>query len=225
MTPAGYGGHGKELLTTAIKPFYKTPPTFHNGRKPAWYSDYASTNGISAAENRFQNGAIWAGIPEKEVPITMYRKNYDGTYRMTNEGVGFQMYGQNIHPDLVPDETMIEADVFTKGGVGGNHSNYTKLAEQNGITLMEFKDEQKLNPQWQIADYIKKKFHINDDSKTQKAIDYFGGKPIDWLVGYKPFTIKQDYLHDGKRIYPIFMDPVDPYLPVPIRSSDANVYP
>ena len=220
LVPASYKGHGKELMTTFFKPFYETPPTFYGGKKPLWYEKYAATNGTSAAENRFQNGAIWAGISENEVPRTMFRKNYDGTYRMTNEGVG------NEHFDMsaLPEETMLFPDFFTKGGVGGLHSDYTKLAEQNGIKLMEFKDEQKLNPQWKIADFLKKTFHISDTSKTRKTIDYFGGKPIDWWAGYKPFTIKQNYLHNGNNVLPIFMDPIDPYLPA-LRSSNAKVNP
>ena len=213
LNPASYKGHLLDLPSTFAAPFYRKPPTFYNGRKPAWYNKYVSTYGTEAAENRFQNGAIWAGISEDEVPITMYRKNYDGTYRMTNEGIGPRYFNLSA----LPDETTIEADLFTKGMIGGEHSNYTKLAEQNGIKLMEFRDEQKLNPQWQIADRLKKKFHIEDGSKAQKVIDNFGGYPLDGIVGYKPFTIKQNYLHDGNNVLPVFMDPIDPYLPVPIN--------
>lgn len=222
FTPAGYfldKKHLREFARMLPEPFYKAPPTFFNGRKPRWYGKYVSTNGTPAAENRFQNGAIWGGIPENEVPITMYRKNYDGTYRMTSEGIG----PRNIDMSALPEETMIEADFFTKGMVGGEHSNYTKLAEQNGIKLMQFEDEQKLNPQWKLADGIKKKFNIPEGSKAQKTVDYLGGKPLDWLAGYKPFTIKQDYLHDGNYILPVFRDPINPHLPIPVRSAGTNV--
>ena len=58
----------------------------------------------------------------------------------------------------------------------------------------------------------------------QKAVDYLGGKPLDWLVGYKPFTIKQNYLHDGNNVLPLFMDPIDPYLPVSVRSINASLH-
>ena len=220
LRPSSYANHWLDLPLTTSAPFWRKPPTFYNGRKPFWYDKIASTYGTEAAENRFQNGAIWAGISEDEVPITMYRKNYDGTYRMTNEGVDPRYNDMR----LLPEETTVDIDLFTKGGVGGEHSDYTKLAEQDGIKLMEFKDEQKLNPQWHVADKIKKIFNISDGSKMQKAVDYLGGKPLDWLVGYKPFTIKQNYLHDGNNVLPLFMDPIDPYLPVSVRSINASLH-
>ncbi len=209
LTPASYTGHKKEILGLLPKPLYGTPPTFYNGRKPAWYDDFAKTYGVEAAEQRFQNGAIWAGISEDEIPITMYAKNADGTYRATPKGVGPRYFDMSA----LPEKTTIEADFFTKSGVGGEHSNYTKLAERNGIKLMQFEDKQKLNPQWQVASQIKNKLHIDDNSETGRIIDYFGGKPLDWFVNYKPFTIKQNYLHNGNAVLPIFDDPNNTYIP------------
>jgi len=60
LTPASYGGHTTELFRVYTKPFYRKPPTFNNGRKPLWDSRYAERWGTDAAEQRFQNGAIWA---------------------------------------------------------------------------------------------------------------------------------------------------------------------
>ena len=88
LTPAGYNDHGKELFAVYTKPLYQKPPSFKNGRKPLWYNRYAKSYGVDAAENRFQNGAIWARVPESEVPLTMYTKNSrPNSYRMTEKGL------------------------------------------------------------------------------------------------------------------------------------------
>jgi len=172
FTPNGYfldKQHLRELARMLPEPLYRTPPTFFNGRKPRWYNRYASRENIPSAENRFQNGAIWAGIPKEEVPITMYRRNYDGTYRMTSEGVATENAAR------IPDETARYADFFTKGGVGGEHSDFLNFGKRDGISFMQFQDEQKLNPQWIPIDWMKRKFHIQEGSKAQKKLDQIGG--------------------------------------------------
>ena len=209
LTPASYEGHGKEITGMLLKPFYEKAPTFNNGRKPVWYSVYASKEGIDAAEQRFQNGLVWAGIPEEEAAHPMYIQNSDDSYRLAPEGIGYK----DFPTDALPNETENTADFFTRSGVGGMHSDYTRLAERNGIKLMQFEDEQKLNPQWKMASKIKDKLHIEDNSNAGRFVDYFGGKPMDWLLGYKPFTIKQNYLHNDRAILPIFNDPNDTYIP------------
>lgn len=77
--------------------------------------------------------------------------------------------------------------------------------------MMQFQDLQKLNPQWSWASKLKKKLHIKDDSTLGKIIDKAGGYPLDGLIGYKPFTIKQNYLHDGETVLPIYEDPTKGY--------------
>lgn len=192
LMPAGYGNHTKELLNLAIKPFYEKPPVFFNNRKPQWYDRYVKNYRERSAENRFQNGAKWAGISEEEIPTPMYVRNADGSYRMTQEGLWTKPNG-----DLYKDVADIEGpfpDYFTVGGVGGEHSEYKLKEKLPYMKIMEFYDEQKLNPQWQIADKIKNKFNIDDKSKLGKFIDNnFGSKPLDFILGYKPFTIKQAY--------------------------------
>ncbi|MBO4850667.1 MAG: hypothetical protein J5529_07155 [Prevotella sp.] len=68
LDPRGYGNYFARLKDVFTKPFYTKPPTFFNGRKPQWYGNQGFFNDD---EIRFQNGAIWAGIPENEVPRTL----------------------------------------------------------------------------------------------------------------------------------------------------------
>ena len=210
--PASYKGHGKELRTAFSKLFYEKPPTFNNGEKPVWYSTVVSRyNGNPAvAENRFQNGLVWAGIPESEAAHPMYVQNADGSYRLNEDGAsGFLGLGFDAEdvPQATTGKKVIAEDAFTLGGVGGEHSDYIGLDKVGGTSLMQFNDRQKLNPQWQLASKIKNTFGIDGNSKIGKFIDFFGGMPLDRIVGYKPFTIKQNYLHDGDNIFPIYKDP------------------
>ena len=167
LTPAGYDGHGKELFKVFTTPFYEKPPKFHNGKKPEWYDKYSRIYGKQAAENRFQNGAIWANIPEEEIPRTMYIRNSDGTYRLTKEGLNLREDGTLKFP-LPEEKDEIFPDLFTIGQVGGEHSNYKFIDKYRGTpyNLMEFTDAQILNPQWQFTDKIKNKF--GKDSKIYK---------------------------------------------------------
>lgn len=192
LTPAGYDGHGKELFKVFTAPFYKKPPKFHNGKKPEWYDKYSRIYGKQAAENRFQNGAIWANIPEEEIPRTMYVRNSDGTYRLTREGLNLREDGTLKFP--LPNESEPFPDLFSIGQVGGEHSQYTLIDKYRGtpFNLMEFEDIQKLNPQWQFTDKIKNKF--GETSKIHKWLHNIGGKDLGKLMfNYKPFTIRQHY--------------------------------
>ncbi len=203
LNPVSYKGHAGELMTLFTKPFYEAPPTFYGGRKPAWYANYAQREGADAAEQRFQNGLVWADIPETEAAHPMYVQNADGSYRLTPEGIGYK----NFSMDALPNSTETFDDFFTRAGVGGEHSNYTELGDWMGAKLMEFKDEQKLNPQWLITDPIKSIFP--EGTKAYKFLHQLGGKPLDRLGGYKPFTIKQNYIHTGNKVYPLYDDPAN----------------
>ena len=232
LHPAGYSSKNFRAVPKVLsKVFYEKPPTFTDGRKPTWYSQFAQRY-PDAAEGRFQNGLIWAGIPETEAPHPMYIQNADGSYRTTIEGFGIDVRklaerGKSL-AEVIPNKTVLgetlgekfngknAADHVTKGGVGGLHSDYINYGEvpgTNGARLMRFEDEQKLNPQWLIADKIKEKYNIDADSKLGQFIDHFGGKPLDWILGYKPFTYKQNYIHTGDDVLPIFSDPTTGYTP------------
>ena len=207
LNPVSYKGHWLDFPLTISAPFYRNPPTFYNGRKPSWYVDYARKEGIDAAEQRFQNGLVWANIPEKEAAHPMYIQNKDGSYRLTPEGIGYKGYPADALPEQT---TKAEADFFTKSGIGGEHSDYTKLGDWMGAKLMQFKDEQKLNPQWLITDPVKnlvEKVPGGRNSKAWEFLDWLGGKSMTGLVGYKPFTIKQNYIHTGNKVYPLYEDP------------------
>lgn len=119
------------------KPLFQAPPTFYN-RKPLWYPEYVKNHGEEAANGRLETGAIWAGIPEEEIPRTIYTQNADGTYRMTEKGVGPYTYGiprindvpQTSDFDKGVGQTLTWQDTFTKPQVGGTHSDYTYMGDQ-----------------------------------------------------------------------------------------------
>ena len=82
------------------------------------------------------------------------------------------------------------------------------------MKLMEFYDEQKLNPQWKVSDAIKKglsKLGVPEDSKMVTTVDKLGGIPLDFMLGYKPFTIRQAYVYQPspEAARPIYLDPDD----------------
>ncbi len=126
LNPVSYKGHFLDLPLTLSGPFWRKPPTFYNGRKPAWYSEYVKKEGIDAAEQRFQNGLVWAGIPEKEAAHPMYIQNTDGSYRLTQEGFSPNLRNPS-NAALVPEEEATAADWFTVGRVGGEHSDYVSI--------------------------------------------------------------------------------------------------
>ncbi len=179
----------------ALNPF-KNPPKFGDGKKPKWYYKYGY--GIGDREYRLQNSAIWAGIPESEIPRTLIYRRPDGTYGFT----------EGINKGLIPDiSDAKEAYRNTKKytvrapdfvfGVGGLHSDFTlkgvkNFGNGNKGTLWLYEDEQKLNPQWQLATKLKKKLGIETEEgeptgkgvKTGKVIDWFGGKDLKSIIGY-----------------------------------------
>ena len=215
VTPNGYlrWSHIPEFMKAGAKMTYQKPPTFF-GRKPIWYEDFKNQWGEDAAQNRLQNNAIWAGITEDEIPTPLYIKNSDGSWRLTPDGIGQETYGVPTSKDLLPSETTIDYDYFTKGGVGGKHSDYTNLWGNNNFNIMQFKDEQKINPQWIIASGLKKALFTDSNSKIGKVIDKFGSYPLgDKLFGYKPFTIKQNYVIGKGQFKPILEDPNLFYIP------------
>ncbi len=203
LTPASYSV--KNFATVPkiyIKPLYEAPPIFHNGRKPRWYKKYSTIRTPEAAEQRFQNGAIWAGIPEDEIPRTMYAINPDGSYRFTKLGLNIDSDGKLN--GFVDDEDF--PDIVSIGGVGGLHSNYinmgTNFINNQPVTKILFKDEQVLNPQWIITHPIKKLFPKN--SKIHNKLHYIGGYPLNKLLGYKPFTIEHPIIRTSSGMYPLY---------------------
>ena len=83
---------------------------------------------------------------------------------------------------------MIAFDDTTPGHVGGR-SDYFYLGQDNaGNKYVKFLDEQKLNPQWTETHPIK--IQLKPNSLMYNFLDKLGGKPLNWMLGYKPFTIK-----------------------------------
>ena len=215
LDPRGYGNYFARLKDVYTKPFYTKPPTFYNGRKPAWYGNQGFFNDD---EIRFQNGAIWAGIPEEEVPRTLIQKNVDGTYRFTRGAIEnaekstkipFEdmagLKDKDVLSKISEGQSITEQDWLTS--VGGEHSDYI-LRQNNPRSLVwEFRDEQKLNPQYQVADWIKKHIlHVPSETKVP-WLDKFGGADLSWLLGYKPFTYRQGILLDKNSNFRLFYDP------------------
>lgn len=180
------------------QPFYKKPPTFFTHR-PDWFTRYYDELGTDPEflEARFENGANWAGIPESEVPRKYYRKNPDGTVSPT------EIHTEPQNTALLPDKSDFKgvgdnvksADYLTPGQVGGEHSDYFYLGDDvAGNSAFEFIDVQKLNPQWKISDWIKKKYGLQKGTRAYNIVDKLGGMDLSWTLGYKPFTIKAGYV-------------------------------
>lgn len=206
LEPADYSGHLGQLFDVYTKPLYRRPPSFKNGRKPLWYNSFAKSYGEKAAEQRFQNGAIWAQIPESEVPRPMYVKNSKpNSYRMVEDGLNLKNDGTLRYPSSFEDDW---PDRFTIGQVGGLHSNHEHVENLiNGYEVKEFRDKQKLNPQWIFADKVKEILPYK--SIPWRAAHYLGGINLSRLLGYKPFEIRQNYVIDSKKTIarPIYKDP------------------
>lgn len=205
-----------------VEALYKKPPTFFEHR-PRWYQ-HALDKGMDpmAVEARFENGSIWAGIPEIEVPRQYFKRNANGTYSPTKTNP--------LAKGLVPDETdfynratksydvgktIIAPDYWTPSGVGGEHSNFTLLGVESpqsyvprDIVYVKYSDRQKLNPQWKLADFLKTKFNLTEGSPTYNLVDRLGG--AEWptrALGYKPFTIESIYKTNSHFI----PEPVEPH--------------
>lgn len=176
-----------------IMPLFRKPPTFHD-RRPWWH------NGSVADEGRFQNGAIWAGIPEEEVCISLIKRNIDGSYRPSRILIEENIYntqGKNLVDDGLTDSRTIEKakkyeyvrdrDFFST--LGGEHSNYSIMEEHPYFILWKQSDRQQLNPQWMLSDVVKR--FISVTSEWYQRIHEWGRK--DWgerILGYKPFEYK-----------------------------------
>lgn len=201
LRPWQYAFNKEQLLglaKTYTQPFYKSAPTFYTHR-PKWYTHRQSKFGEKDPylDARFENGANWANIPESEVPRKYFVKNADGTISPTS--INTESYNTALLPDKSDfshvGETIIEQDHLTPGKVGGEHSDFTYLGDDlMGNSAFEYTDVQKLNPQWQISDWIKKKYNLQEGSRVYNAIHKLGGIDLSQLLGYKPFTIRTGYV-------------------------------
>lgn len=154
-----------------------------------------------------------------EIPRQLIYKRSDGTY-------GFNQGAVYKNPFIIDDKTLetpkidigdyvdAQDNVF---GVGGLHSRFVKKGENQDGRLWLYKDDQKLNPQWQIADWVKTKLGINDDahkdSKLVKFIDRFGGKDLKSMVGFDNNINYRQYLYENKKTGDIFVMPTEKVLP------------
>lgn len=140
--------------------FYEAPPSFANGRKPKWYTDALEKGlDVNFLDSRFENGLVWAGIPEAEAPHPNYIMNKDGSYRLTSDRLALNEDGSFANSKYFKDAVYhgIDIDRVTKGRVGGDHSDYMQKGiisdtDRRTLKILEFYDHQKLNPQWQIAE-------------------------------------------------------------------------
>lgn len=208
LRPWGYAFDKEQLAglgKTAIQPFYKTPPTFFTHR-PKWYTSRKRTKGSNEfLEARFENGANWARIPESEVPRVHFTRNSNGTVSPTHINNRATVGKDDFKR---PGQTIVEMDDITPGMVGGDHSDYTYLGDDLvGNSLFQYSDRQKLNPQWTISDWIKKKFNLQEGSRAYNLAHRLGGIDLSPALGYKPFTIEFLY---GKQ-----------FSPRPIQTTDA----
>lgn len=198
--PAGYSKHGLDFAKAyarALNPFSRIPH-FFNGRRPKWSKNWSSLNDN---EFRFENMAQWAGISEKEVPRVLTVDNKDGTRGFT------KTIDRPLLPDLAEgsNKVIAEDEVF---GIGGLHSDFTlKGADEKIInpigdkarrSLWLYEDEQKINPQYMLADKLKNTFNIKEKSKLGKIVDYFGGKDLKWMLGFDNDIKYKQYLYNDE---------------------------
>ncbi len=118
---------------------------------------------------------------------TTIHKRADGTYGFTRIALEPASEPKSLFrivnlDDLesTPAKTVISPDYITT--VGGEHSTFVKLNDNGLIKIVEYIDDQKLNPQWKIADYLKTK----TPKFTHSFIDKFvGGVDLGPLIGAK----------------------------------------
>ena len=190
--------HVKQLFNVYTEPLYNSPPKFFNDKKPKWY-----VGGIPD-DTRFQNGAIWARIPEEEIPRSLFVKNADGvTYRPTEKAIKGNIYGNRgadllelNNPEVI--ETAIANQMKGKPGLvdldafattGGLHSDYYYLGSDGKNAIWGFYDPQKLNFQWKYTDPIKN-LSKNKNSLWYRFFHKLGGIDLSRLLGYKGFEHK-----------------------------------
>ena len=173
------------------QPFYKTPPTFYNHR-PRWYTKRQDDSFYEGfIEPRFENGANWARIPESEVPRKYFTKNPNGTIRPTDISERIPLDKSDFK---YPGENIGDRDLITPGQVGGEHSDFTYLGDDlAGNSLFEYRDRQQLNPQWQLSDWAKKKYNLQEGTKIYNLVHKLGGIDLSPVLGYKPFSIEFMY--------------------------------
>lgn len=181
VLPANYKGHGMDFVkayATALNPFSKVPH-FNNGKRPKWHQKGTI---YDDQDFRFENAAQWIGIPENEVPRVITFDNGDGTrgfkkalatVDLLPSAKGLKPGNKITHPDL-------------QFGVGGEHSDFTLLKQNEHGNLWLYEDEQILNPQYILADKIKNFFHLTpgNNPRSIQFIDYFGGKDLKGLLGF-----------------------------------------
>lgn len=199
--PANYEGHGLDFVTAfakALNPFSRIPH-FYNGRKPKWYDKYSSLNDT---DFRLENMAQWVGVSEKEMPRVLTVNNGDGTRGFT------RTIKRPILPDIPKEgDRVIEEDLVF--GVGGEHSNFTykgskaQKLDNNDVakrSLWLYEDDQKLNPQYKIANLIKDTFKIDKKKhpKLIKVIDYFGGKDLKGFIGFDNDIKYKQFLYNDE---------------------------
>lgn len=185
--PAKAGNHLEQLWRVYTQPLYKKPPTFFNGKMPHWMGDEFPPGQYELA--RFENSANWAGIPEEEIPRKFFTRNPDGTYSPTEIVQSRRVMNPSKLKFTKAGQLRIAEDNITPGVVGGGHSNYTYLGQDAvGNKYIKFEDKQILNPQWKLTHPIKLEYRA--DSWMYNFLDRLGGKPLNWMLGYKPFTIK-----------------------------------
>ena len=203
IRPASYRGQTKNIFRFIYDMGTKEEaPTFFD-HKPKWYkNDLLGSNQV-----RFETWARRLGIPEYEVPNTTIYRRTDGTWGFTPSALeqaknpltsGFRTL--NLE-ELKGKDFVRMPDWLTT--VGGEHSDFIKLGEQNGYSVYRYLDNQVLNPQWIIASGLKKL------GVPAKYIDTLGGKDLAPLVGGNvPVLFRQEFAFETKNPYhgPIYFN-------------------
>ena len=194
LTPAAYGGHTKQLLQAVKEMATQKPPTFYN-KNPKWYSSVKLY-----PEVRRDTWARRFNIPESEIPNTAIYRRPDNTFGFTPETLSkvsrdFNFRTLNLDDlnkvNLNPNETIRLQDWMTT--IGGEHSDFKYLGNKNGYKFFEFSDNQMLNPQWIVADKVKKLL----PKRTHKYIDKVASKDLGPLIGAdKPVIFRQQFAFD-----------------------------
>lgn len=200
LNPASYNlfAHSKDIFNTfAEMSTSKTAPTFFN-KNPRWFNPES----IKSNEIRKETWARRFGIPEEEIPNTTIFQRSDGTWGFTPKGLmNYTNRTQNMNyfqDSYIPEYLLKNKSGFHRGedrltSIGGEHSDFVRLANENGKQLWEYIDDQKLNPQYKLADILKF-FGV-----PSKYTDGWGGKDIGWLVGTKqPVLFKHKFAFDNE---------------------------
>lgn len=192
LKPSAYKGHTKEIKSTLIDMATQKAPKFGNGVYPKWYNP---TN-LGTNDVRLETWARRFNIPEKEIPNTMIHQRADGTYGFTEKALEKAQKPNSMFRDLNVAELkgrnkVIDQDWMTT--IGGEHSDFIKKQIlPNGFHEYRFMDDQKLNPQWVIADKLKRYFKI-----PAKYTDGWGSIDLGPIIGAKNRVLfNQDFVFD-----------------------------